>query len=67
MWLGYDSEWLCDKTCIRGWRSNRPIVMIGRFSLEEKLVVPLIAAPNGECANEKTKDRGKKLDYRLRV
>ncbi len=38
-----------------------------QFSWEEKLVAPLIAAPSGECANEKTKDRAKKLDYRLRV
>jgi hypothetical protein len=37
------------------------------FSWEEKLVAPLIAAPNGGCANKKTKDRAKKLDYRLRV
>jgi hypothetical protein len=28
-----------------------------QFSWQEKLVVFLIAAPNGECANEKTKDR----------
>jgi hypothetical protein len=34
---------------------------------EEKLVAPLIAAPSGECANEKTKDRATKLDYRLHV
>ncbi len=38
-----------------------------QFFWEEKHVAPLIAAPNGECANEKTKDRAKKLDYRLRV
>ncbi len=38
-----------------------------QFSWEEKLVAPLIAAPNGKCANEKTKYRAKKLDYRLRV
>ncbi len=38
---------------------------IGRFSWEEKLVAPFIAAPNEDCANEKTKDRAKKLDYRL--
>jgi hypothetical protein len=38
-----------------------------QFPWEEKLVVPLIAAPSGECANEKTMDRAKKLDYRLRV
>ncbi len=38
-----------------------------QFSSKEKLVAPLIAAPNGECANEKTKDRANKLDYRLRV
>jgi hypothetical protein len=31
------------------------------FSWEEKLVAPLIVAPNGECANEKTKDRAKSL------
>jgi hypothetical protein len=37
------------------------------FSWEKKLIVPLIAAPNGESANEKTKDRAKKLDYRLRM
>jgi hypothetical protein len=34
------------------------------LSWEEKPVVPLIAASNGDCANEKTKDRAKKLDYR---
>ncbi len=34
---------------------------------EEKPIVPLIAAPNGECANEKTKDRAKELDYRLHM
>jgi hypothetical protein len=38
-----------------------------QFFWEEKLIAPLIAAPNGECANEKTKDRAKKLDYRPRV
>jgi hypothetical protein len=38
-----------------------------QFSWEEKLVAPLIASLNGECANEKTKDRAKKLDYRLRM
>jgi hypothetical protein len=32
-----------------------------------KPITPLIAAPNGDCANEKTKDRAKKLDYRLHV
>jgi hypothetical protein len=32
------------------------------FSWEEKLIAPLIAAPNGECANEKTKDKAKMLD-----
>ncbi len=37
------------------------------FSWEEKLIVPLIAALNGECANEKTKGRAKKLDYRLHI
>jgi hypothetical protein len=39
------------------------------FSWEEKLVVPLIAAPNGECDTKKTKGKGKKgaLDYRLCV
>jgi hypothetical protein len=36
-----------------------------QFSWEENLVAPLIAAPNGDCANEKTKDRAKSLDYRL--
>ncbi len=41
--------------------------VLQKISLEEKLVVPLIAALNGECANEKTKVRAKKLDYRLRV
>jgi hypothetical protein len=35
------------------------------FSWEENLVAPLIAAPYGDCANEKTKDRANKLDYRL--
>jgi hypothetical protein len=37
--------------------------------LEEKLIAPLIAAPNGECATKKTKKKGKKgaLDYRLGV
>jgi hypothetical protein len=37
------------------------------FSWEEKLIAPLIAALNGECTNKKTKDRAKKLDYRLHV
>ncbi len=37
------------------------------FPWEEKLIAPLIAALNGECANEKTKDKAKKLDYRLRM
>jgi hypothetical protein len=37
------------------------------FYWEEKLVAPLISAPNGECANEMTKDRATKLDYRLCV
>jgi hypothetical protein len=50
--------------------TNRPpwwLALYGylQFSWEEKLVAPLIAAPNGDCANEKTKDRAKKLDYRL--
>jgi hypothetical protein len=40
---------------------------VATFSWEEKLVVPLIAAPHGECANEKTKDRAKRLDYRLHM
>jgi hypothetical protein len=36
-------------------------VVVGvRVFLGEKLVAPLIAAPNGDCANEKTKDRAKK-------
>jgi hypothetical protein len=38
-----------------------------QFFWEEKLVAPLIAAPNRDCANEKTKDRAKMLDYRLSV
>jgi hypothetical protein len=55
-----------------GFPTNHPpqwLALYGhlQFSWEEKLVAPLIAAPNGECANEKTKDRAKKLDYRLRV
>ena len=55
-----------------GFWTNRPprwLALYGylQFSQEEKLVAPLIAAPNGECANEKTKDRANKLDYRLRV
>jgi hypothetical protein len=37
------------------------------FSWEEKLIAPLIAAPNGESENEKTKETAKKLDYRLRM
>jgi hypothetical protein len=40
---------------------------IAVFFWEEKLVAPLIATPNGDCANEKTKDRAKKLGYRLRM
>jgi hypothetical protein len=53
-----------------GSPTNRPprwLALYGylQFSSEEKLVAPLIAAPNGDCANEKTKDRAKKLDYRL--
>ncbi len=55
-----------------GSPTNRPpqwLALYGylQFSWEEKLVVLLIAAPNGDCTNEKTKDRAKKLDYRLRV
>jgi hypothetical protein len=40
-----------------------------QFFWEDKLVAPLIAAPNGECATKKTKGKGNKgaLDYRLRV
>jgi hypothetical protein len=30
-----------------------------QFSWEEKIVAPLIAAPNGECATKKTKRKGK--------
>ncbi len=53
-----------------GFPTNRPPrwrALYGylQFFWEEKLVAPLIAAPNGECTNEKTKDRAKKLDYRL--
>jgi hypothetical protein len=53
-----------------GFPTNRPpqwLALYGylQFSWEETLIAPLIAAPNGECANEKTKDRAKKLDYRL--
>ncbi len=55
-----------------GFLTNRPpwwLALYGylQFSWGGKLVVPLIAAPNGECANEKTKDRAKKLGYRLRM
>ncbi len=55
-----------------GFSTNRPPRWLAlysylQFSWEEKLVVPLIAAPNGECTNEKTKDRAKKLDFRLRM
>jgi hypothetical protein len=55
-----------------GFSTNHPsrwLALYGnlQFSWGGKLVAPLIAAPNGECANEKTKDRAKKLDYRLRV
>jgi hypothetical protein len=55
-----------------GFPTNRPprwLALYGylQFSWEEKLVAPLTAAPNGECANEKPKDRAKKLDYRLCV
>ncbi len=42
-------------------------LQLQRFSWEEKLAAPLIAAPNGDCANEKTKDRANKLDYRIHV
>jgi hypothetical protein len=40
-----------------------------QFYWEEKLVVPLIAAPNGEYTTKKTKRKDKKvaLDYRLCV
>ncbi len=49
-----------------GFPTNHPpwwLVLYGylQFSWEEKLVVSLIAAPNGECTNEKTKDRAKSL------
>jgi hypothetical protein len=52
--------------------TNRPpwwLALYGylQFFWEEKLIAPLIAAPNGECANEKTKDRAKKLEYRPSV
>jgi hypothetical protein len=55
-----------------GFPTNRPpwwLALYGylQFYWEETLVAPLIAASNRECANEKTKDRAKKLDYRLRV
>jgi hypothetical protein len=44
--------------------SNKKMAEKACFAWEGK---PLIAAANGDCANEKTKDRAKKLDYRLRV
>jgi hypothetical protein len=55
-----------------GFPTNRPPWWLAlysylQFSWEEKLVVLLIAAPNGECANEKSKDRAKKVDYRLHM
>jgi hypothetical protein len=55
-----------------GFPTNRPpqwLALYGylQFSWEEKHAAPLIAAPNGDCADEKTKDRAKKLDYRLRM
>jgi hypothetical protein len=34
--------------------------IINYFSQEEKLIVPLISAPNGEYATKKTKRKGKK-------
>ncbi len=48
-----------------GFPNNHPLRWLAlygylQFSWEEKLVAPLIAAPNGECANEKTKDSAKK-------
>jgi hypothetical protein len=54
-----------------GWRGPRyltkNITCFCNFSWEEKHVAPLIAAHNGDCTNKKTKDRAKKLDYRLCV
>jgi hypothetical protein len=49
-----------------GFPINHPLRWLAlygylQFSWEEKLVAPLIAATNGDCANEK-KDRAKKLD-----
>jgi hypothetical protein len=43
------------------------ITRFASFSWEEKLTAPLIEAPNGDCENKKTKDRAKKLHYRLHV
>jgi hypothetical protein len=53
-----------------GFPTNRPPRWLALYSYlqfywEGNLVAPLIAAPNGECTNEKTKDRAEKLDYRL--
>ncbi len=50
--------------------TNRPprwLALYGylRFSWEEKLVAPLIAAPNGEMRKWEDKGQGKMHDYRL--
>jgi hypothetical protein len=50
-----------------GFPTNHPprwLALYGYLQIywEEKLVAPLIAALNGDCANRKTKDRAKKLD-----
>ena len=65
---------LIQKLIQRGFLTSHPprwLALYGylQFSLEEKLVAPLIAAPNGKCATKKTKRKGKKgaLDYRLHV
>ncbi len=55
-----------------GFPTNHPLRWLAlynylQFFWEGKLIASLIAAPNQECANEKTKDRAQKLDYRLCV